>query len=657
MKKDNLLSALLAPAALLLTAMLGTASCSQDENEPDGTLPGSKITLVPTVAPTLSWSTGDGTTTSDTRVDASLPVTLTGGEICVALSRPSAGGGTPGKDDLLGCNYYSVSADGKLTRLPFNNRLNETETSLAIGAPGEYYVKGEGNAILTSDGIIYDAFISSPAATDTKITIGADGSVALPLAIKYGGLRLNLKSDSGTSYGGTDIIAKPLNFTRYDGTAFAEKTLTPDASSVIWGDFDSQGVTAGTEILQLSTGGHDYRVLASRQISFTSGRLYTFNVRVGATGITVSSDDLGIADFDVESVTNAEAKIMSVWDGTIPAGQSTGSAFSGGDGKTEATAYVIGKAADLAQLAADVNAGCVYYGKYFKQTIGIDLANKPWTPIGVSGSFSGHYNGKGYAIINLKSDGVGNGFGHTSGLFGYVSGSSVSLKNIHVQGIVTGYESAGICVNFSGSSPLTSSTGDNQVISSCSFTGTVEGGQNNSQTAGICASANNAFITSCANYGSITLTMNHTNIGGIVGGGSDYIVAGCYNAGKLSYTGGGDGDINIGCIAGGSATKVIGCYNIGTVDLTGIVHSSDMSITNNNISDSYAIAPICNSSFASGVTAFGASWIPASGTWTADPDNDGTFSYSSDAFQSAKFWKSLGGWNGGNPVYPKLWWE
>lgn len=34
--------------------------------------------------------------------------------------------------------------------------------------------------------------------------------------------------------------------------------------------------------------------------------------------------------------------------------------------------------------------------------------------------------------------------------------------------------------------------------------------------------------------------------------------------------------------------------------------------------------------------------------WTASPDADGT---------ENKYWKSLGGWNGGMPEYPTLWWE
>lgn len=138
------------------------------------------------------------------------------------------------------------------------------------------------------------------------------------------------------------------------------------------------------------------------------------------------------------------------------------------------------------------------------------------------------------------------------------------------------------------------------------------------------------------------------------------IVAGCYNVGTLAYSGASTmNGISINCIGSpDSKSKIIGCYNIGTIDSTNYTGTDEVSI-GNRASDCYAIEPINNNSFASGITAFGASWITASTTWAADAGNDGTFSYdaSSGAFQSAKFWKSLGGWNGGTPEYPKLWWE
>ena len=656
MKKDNILTSLLGQATLLLVAMAAVVitSCSQDENEPGSAMPdGSKITLVPTVAPDLSWSAGAPGTRADGKIDVAL---AQGGKIGIMIT--TVVNDQPGES--LGLNFFEVTASGKLIRIPYSGEQDETEDPLSIAAPGEYFVGGAGEINLTTDGITYRSVIRG---NGVKVTIGIDGKVTAPMNIDAGGLRLNVKATDGTDYAGADVTATLKSLYQNDNKPFEVKILTADAPSVIWGDICSarSSVQPGNQLLELLVGGKTYRVNAPKQISFLKGRLYTFNVRVGATGITVSSDDLGIADFKTEAETNAEAKKISVWNGTTPTGNAEGSAFSGGDGLTAATAYVIGNAADLAQLAADVNSEhhYTYGGKYFRQTVDIDLDNKTWVPIGadIFSSFGGHYDGKGHAIINLKVDAAH----QESGLFGWVKGSNISLKNIHVSGSVDGVASgAGICSWFDGSNSLSASTGDNQVISGCSFTGTVKGSLtnvlSNTGVAGICGYATNAFITSCANYGNITLTLNHIGIGGIVGGGSNCIVAGCYNAGKLSYTGGDDGAINIGGISG-SGAKVIGCYNIGTIDLTGINVPSEISVTSANGSDCYAIEPINKSSFAPGVTAFGASWIPASGTWTAGADNDGSYSYSADTFQSSKFWKSRGSWNGGRPVYPKLWWE
>lgn len=310
--KRNMKQTLLAPAALLLmvAATLGTASCSQDNEEPGGTLPEGKITLVPTVASTTAWNTatdsptatGKSDATPGTRADATIGASLTGGEVFIALMT------TDQEPKILGCNYYSVSADGKLTRLPFNSRPNETETPLSVDAPGQYVASGEGQQVtLTTDGISYRAYVRNEVAL---ITIGTDGKLSMPFPIESGGLRLNVKNTDGTAYTGADITAKPLTVTASGTSAsFEVKTLTAGAPAAIWGDISSGGsVNAGDPLLELAIGNKTYHVNAPRQITFSRARLYTFNVRVGATGITVSSDDLGVADFEVVAVTNAEAE-------------------------------------------------------------------------------------------------------------------------------------------------------------------------------------------------------------------------------------------------------------------------------------------------------------------------------------------------------------
>ena len=312
-RKDNLLTSLLGPAALLLMAAtaLVITSCSQDNEEPGGTTPEGRITLAPTVAPVAAWST-DGSDASGTRADATVPASLTGGEIAIEISTLGADGNSAGTK--IGCNYYSVSADGKLTRLPYDpGNLDETEAPLAVDAAGDYWVNAGGPVTLATDDIGYGSHLLMSGA---KVTIGADGTFTLPLSIATGGLRLNVKNTDSTAYIGADVTATLKTVSLYSGTTFDAKTLTSAAPATIWGNISpSNSVTAGTQLLELSVAGKTYKVNAPRQISFTAARLYTFNVRVGATGITVSSDDLGIKDFEAEPVTNAEAKPVPLYNG------------------------------------------------------------------------------------------------------------------------------------------------------------------------------------------------------------------------------------------------------------------------------------------------------------------------------------------------------
>ena len=321
----NIRQTLLAPAALLLMAAisLGTASCTQDdENEPGGTLPEGGITLVPAVAPVTAWNAGGNAAdtpqrTAGTRADATFAASLTGGELIIMIARHPSGGGEPTyPDDILGSNYFSVSADGKLTRVPFSNRPEEMEAPLGIDAPGEYLVGCSGEVSLITDGITYRSYISNNLGQD--ITIGTDGKLTLPLSIDAGGLRLNVKNTDGTAYTGADVTATLKTVSQAGGLTapFDVKTLTSAAPAAIWGDiYPSSSVNVGDPVLELSTDGKTYRVNAPRQISFSRARLYTFNIRVGATGITVSSDELGIADFEAVAVTNAEAEPVPLYEG------------------------------------------------------------------------------------------------------------------------------------------------------------------------------------------------------------------------------------------------------------------------------------------------------------------------------------------------------
>lgn len=637
MKKDNLLTSLLGPATLLLVAVAAMVmtSCSQDTDEPGGgVLPEGKITLAPTMAPVAAWSTADGDAPG-TRADAPIATSLTGGEIAIEISTLGADGNSAGTK--IGCNYYSVSADGKLTRLPYDpGNLDETEADLAVDAAGEYWMYTGGTATLTTDGIEYS--VGRVYNDGAKVIIAADGKLAIALSIDTGGLRLNVKNADNSAYTGTDVTAKPLTISAYGyGASFEVKTLTAAAPAVIWGDISpSSSVNAGDPLLELATGGKTYRVLAPRQISFLAARLYTFNVRVGATGITVSSDDLGIKDFELQPVTDAEAetkvKPVSKWDGTTPAANPAAT-FSGGDGTSEATAYSIGSAADFAQLAANVNAGTNYDGVYFRLDAILYLQDHPWTPIGSFTSaanhkpFKGTFDGDHSKItgLNVNSDLM------YAGLFG--DAGTATIKNLHVSGTVVGTSTStdsaedkqasagGIC-GYSG-----------KEISGCSFSGSVTAA---GYAGGIAGTGYEAQITACKNSGTIT---GGTYTGGIVGySNMQTEVWDSYNEGRIK----GANPCGIASQQYGAGDYVYTSYNIG------------------NVQGTWSISPSNNTGCYTKVrlTGYDATEF-AAGAW---PDGNDTYNpWKVNTVPAGEApngnWKSLGSWNGGNPVYPKLWWE
>lgn len=105
--------------------------------------------------------------------------------------------------------------------------------------------------------------------------------------------------------------------------------------------------------------------------------------------------------------------------------------FGIGDGSKDSP-YQISNAGQLAKLAADVNSGTNYDGKYFVLKDDIDLSGSNWVPIGnVSDKyFAGHFDGNGHMISNLN---IASG-SDAAGLFGYAGNpdtqSTGVIKNI-----------------------------------------------------------------------------------------------------------------------------------------------------------------------------------------------------------------------------------
>ncbi len=109
------------------------------------------------------------------------------------------------------------------------------------------------------------------------------------------------------------------------------------------------------------------------------------------------------------------------WDGT------TATACTNGDGLSADTAYKISTPEELAWARNQINDGTAA-SAYFELTADIDLNNQEWVPIGTtSNSFTGTFNGKGYAVKNIK---ITTAYADGTGFFGQIANGKVQNLGI-----------------------------------------------------------------------------------------------------------------------------------------------------------------------------------------------------------------------------------
>ncbi|MBE6553932.1 MAG: hypothetical protein E7666_06270, partial [Ruminococcaceae bacterium] len=274
--------------------------------------------------------------------------------------------------------------------------------------------------------------------------------------------------------------------------------------------------------------------------------------------------------------------------------------FRDGHEGTEEDPYEISTAAQLAGLAALVNAydgstveltdaqgntatATVFFKngekQHVKLTADIDLSEHGWMPIGMGSTnvFKGSFDGAGHTISGLSIESSEMTY---AGLFGYVEGGTIKnvgvggeflLKltsgNAYVGGLV-GYASGSIAIENCYSTCNVSGEGVNSytgglvggsdssgkiTITNSYNTGNVSAtGKTNSNAGGLVGTTTSATITNCYNTGSVSST---TNAGGFVGLGTGITISNCYSACDVSGATAG------GCFGRvGSLATVTDCY-------------------------------------------------------------------------------------------------
>ncbi|MFV0581606.1 MAG: fibronectin type III domain-containing protein [Parabacteroides gordonii] len=233
--------------------------------------------------------------------------------------------------------------------------------------------------------------------------------------------------------------------------------------------------------------------------------------------------------------------------------------------------YKISTAAQLAGLAKLVNEGTGngnpigFSGKTIQLTTDISLNEgknvldedgelindgdglMEWTPIGVSLSFQGIFDGNGHVVkgIYIKTD------NHFTGLFGRITENS-EIKNIGVVDsyIEGSYFVGGICGYASEST-----------IYNCYNTTNVTGNITDASIGGICGNISESTIYNCYNTGYVTGKKIYSLAGGICGNPYDSYISNCYNAGMIQIT----ESYYAGGICGQGKVTIVNCYNIGSI--------------------------------------------------------------------------------------------
>ncbi len=229
----------------------------------------------------------------------------------------------------------------------------------------------------------------------------------------------------------------------------------------------------------------------------------------------------------------------------------TDSDFAGGDG-TESDPYQISTPEQLAQLAANVNGGNDYNGKYFILTQDIDISSyTSWVTIGNTNvHFKGTFDGVGHTIkINITNADL------YRGLFGYVDASG-TVKRLGVTGNMScDARSGGIAAYNHGRIEYCYSNVDIQSVGD--------------YTAGI-AGTNGGKISYCYNAGDIDSLGSAAGIADDNGNGE---IEHCYNFGNISSNSGSfaiasNGTVSTSYYLSGSAVDAGGGTSISPTDFT-----------------------------------------------------------------------------------------
>lgn len=298
-----------------------------------------------------------------------------------------------------------------------------------------------------------------------------------------------------------------------------------------------------------------------------------------------------------------------VWDGSVATGFADASTGAEGD------PIIITTGAELAYIAKQVDDGEEFEGVHFRLDNDIDLAGKPWFPIGTTSvlCFRGIFNGNGHTVSGLAFDNEMSSQTQNVGFFGFLQ-TGAEVINLKVSGevscqikqyfgAVAGHTIGATVSNCSSDATLNISrcaSSESTIYAGgiiglcekdsyadhCTFSGEINA-DGNAKSGHICAGGvlgrtSTAAVTYCLNTGKVTV--NNANNGyaaGVLAAANSNMVSleNCASTGDLSA-----GDTNntgrVGGIIAYASKEVTmtGCYSSGTL--------SGLTLTSGIITDS-----------------------------------------------------------------------
>lgn len=268
--------------------------------------------------------------------------------------------------------------------------------------------------------------------------------------------------------------------------------------------------------------------------------------------------------------------------------------------------YIIDSPSDLVWLQQ--NFGSSYNGRYFLQTVDLDMTGIAFNPIGngdfASGNrFGGTYDGGGRTIHNLS---ITSSAAYV-GLFGYLEGGhikSLTLQDVTIRGTAAG-ASVGA---FAGDANSVSGIS----LEDCGVVGTslVEGPASGAPNIGglVGRSANN-FIANCYFSGTVRANTSSSSVGGIAGysgHSAAYSIQKCYFSGTIA----GSLGANTGGIVGNNLGSLSGNYFL---DTAGVSYGSGSTASNSGATPISSAVMMTSTTFTSAGWDLNGMWHIAEG--------------------------------------------